>query len=46
MKAVIDTNVLLVANNQHSEASIECVEECIRRLSEIQKQGVVVLAAC
>jgi hypothetical protein len=43
MKAVIDTNVLLVANQQHPEVSAECVEACIRRLQAIQRSGVVVI---
>lgn len=33
MKAVIDTNVLLVANRQHDDVSPECVQECVKRLS-------------
>jgi hypothetical protein len=43
MKAVIDTNVLLVANGQHDEASADCVDECINRLMEIQNIGITVL---
>lgn len=42
-KAVIDTNVLLVANQQHGDISLECVAACIERLQSIQKSGVVVL---
>lgn len=41
--AVIDTNVLLVANGQHDEASPECVTECVRRLKSIQTNGVTVI---
>lgn len=43
MKAVIDTNVLLVANGLHDEVSPDCVTECVRRLQSIQKQGVTVI---
>ena len=42
-KAVIDTNVLLVANAQHADASPDCATECIRRLKEIQANGVAVI---
>jgi hypothetical protein len=43
VKAVIDTNVLLVANGQHEDVSPDCVIECVRRLQEIQRTGIVVL---
>lgn len=43
MKAVIDTNVLLVANGQHADVSPDCVAECVRRLQAMQKSGVVVI---
>ncbi|MDY0249539.1 MAG: hypothetical protein RBR45_05715 [Pseudomonas sp.] len=43
LKAVIDTNVLLVANQQHPDISIECVAHCIERLQAIQSAGVVVI---
>lgn len=43
LKAVIDTNVLLVANQQHPDISIECVANCIERLQAIQSEGVVVI---
>jgi hypothetical protein len=43
MKAVIDTNVLLVANQQHAEASPDCVERCVERLRGIQRHGVTVV---
>jgi len=32
MKAIIDTNVLLVANEQHVGVSVDCVSESVRRL--------------
>jgi hypothetical protein len=43
MKAVIDTNVLLVANNQHDQVSEDCVIACVRRLQLLQRSGVVVI---
>lgn len=42
-KVVIDTNVLLVANEQHHDVSEECIEECILRLQSIQATGVTVI---
>lgn len=43
MKAVIDTNVLLVANGQHDDVSENCVAECVKRLQAMQRNGVVVI---
>ncbi|QEY59200.1 hypothetical protein FXF61_08485 [Pseudomonas sp. C27(2019)] len=43
LKVVIDTNVLLVANQQHSDVSAECVAHCIERLQALQSTGVVVI---
>ena len=43
MKAVIDTNVLLVANGDHADVSEDCVSECVRRLQAIQAGGVAVI---
>lgn len=43
MKAVIDTNVLLIANEQHAEVSPECVAECVRHLRAMQTSGVTVI---
>lgn len=43
MKAVIDTNVLLVANQQHEGVSDDCVEACVRRLQAMEQAGVVVI---
>lgn len=43
MKAVIDTNVLLVANGQHAEVSPGCVIECVRRLQAMERAGVTVI---
>lgn len=43
MKAVIDTNVLLVANGQHADVSTDCVTECVHRLQAMEKAGVTVI---
>lgn len=43
MRAVIDTNVLLVANGQHADVSADCVTECVRRLQAVQKSGITVI---
>lgn len=40
---VIDTNVLLVANGSHPNASAACRAECVTRLHARQKAGVVVI---
>lgn len=38
---VVDTNVILVANNDHSEASPECVIECVNRLQKLMHNGSI-----
>lgn len=43
MRAVIDTNVLLVANEQHEGVSPDCVAACVRRLKEMQANGITVI---
>lgn len=43
MKAVIDTNVLLVANGQHLEASPTCMIACIEHLKAMKQSGTVVI---
>jgi hypothetical protein len=43
MKAVIDTNVLLVANEQHADVSTDCVTTCVQRLQTIRQAGLVVI---
>ncbi len=43
MRAVIDTNVLLVANGAHAGVSPDCVLECIERLEALMKHGRVVI---
>lgn len=43
MKAVIDTNVLLVANQKHADVSPACVIKCVGHLQTMQKSGVTVI---
>lgn len=43
MRAVIDTNVLLVANEQHEDVSPDCVAACVRRLINMQANGITVI---
>jgi hypothetical protein len=43
LKVVIDTNVLLVANQQHEDISEDCIIACIQILQKIESDGVVVL---
>lgn len=43
MKAVIDTNVLLVANGQHADVSPDCVAACVKHLQAMQNGGVIVI---
>ncbi|MEN3801172.1 hypothetical protein ABDZ32_11370 [Aeromonas veronii] len=43
MKAVIDTNVLLVANGQHGDVSGACAEECVKRLEAMERTGITVI---
>ncbi|MBN8741894.1 MAG: hypothetical protein BGP24_18310 [Lysobacterales bacterium 69-70] len=41
--AVIDTNVLLVANGSHPDVSAACRVACIERLEARRREGVVVI---
>ncbi|MCK9504771.1 MAG: hypothetical protein M0Q95_11390 [Porticoccaceae bacterium] len=43
MRAVIDTNILLIANGQHGDVSPECVTECVNLLQAMQANGTVVI---
>lgn len=43
VKAVIDTNVLLIANGQHDDVSLDCRDACINFLREIQQHGTTVI---
>ena len=43
MTAIIDTNVVLVANGQHEDVSPACVANCALRLHELMKSGRIAL---
>lgn len=43
MRAIVDTNVLKVANRQTSQASPNCVVTCTHQLRDIQSRGTLVL---
>lgn len=43
MRAVVDTNVVLVANAAHEDVSPDCVIACIDRLEMLMKRGTVVI---
>ena len=43
MHVVVDTNVILVANGTHADASPDCVIECIDRLERLMRTGKVVI---
>jgi len=43
MKAVVDTNVPVVANGRSPQASGECARTCAVRLNELTKRGKIVL---
>lgn len=40
---VVDTNVILVANEDHADASPECVKECVNRLQLIMYNGSIAI---
>ena len=40
---VIDTNILLIANDKHEDISSECRGNCVERLKEIKASGIVVI---
>lgn len=43
MRAVVDTNVVLVANAAHPDVSPDCVLACIERLQALMQRGCVVI---
>lgn len=43
MRAVVDTNVVLVANAAHAEVSPDCVLACVERLQALMQRGCVVI---
>lgn len=40
---VVDTNVILVANNAHEGVSPECVLECVNRLTQLMGNGSIAI---
>lgn len=43
MTVVVDTNVILVANNAHKDISPECVLECVRQLEQLKLNGSIAI---
>lgn len=43
MTAVVDTNVVLVANGQHAEVSPSCVADCALKLQSLMERGRIAL---
>lgn len=43
MYRVVDTNVLIVANNKAPQASLECVLSCIEYLNNLRKSDILVI---
>jgi len=43
MTVVVDTNVILVANGQHSDVSPMCIASCAERLQSITRSGRLAL---
>ncbi len=43
MRAIVDTNVMIVANRHAPQASLACVEQCIIRLHALESTGKIVL---
>lgn len=43
MSEIVDTNVVLIANRQHSEVSENCVSNCAVRLRELMNSGKIAL---
>ncbi len=43
MRAIVDTNVLVVANRRNTHADLECQIQCVSAIREISLEGTVVL---
>ena len=43
MKAIVDTNVAIVANRKSAQASPQCIGHCINAIREITTSGMLVL---
>jgi len=46
VRAIVDTNVLLVANGSHGDVSDACMEKCIERLVYQKERGITVIDDC
>lgn len=46
VRAIIDTNVLLIANGSHQDVSDACMKKCIERLVHQKEQGITVIDDC
>lgn len=40
---VVDTNVILIANNAHADVSPECVIACVDRLQQLRSSGTIAI---
>ncbi len=43
MTAIVDTNVVLVANGQHQDVTQACVNHCAERLQQLMNSGRIAL---
>ena len=43
MTVVVDTNVILVANEAHGDVSPQCVLECVQRLQQLMQSGSIAI---
>ena len=43
MRAIVDTNVLVVANGRNTHANLECQIQCVSAIRKISLKGTVVL---
>tara|TARA_R110000737_G_scaffold317047_1_gene327555 strand:- start:49 stop:582 length:534 start_codon:yes stop_codon:yes gene_type:complete len=46
VRAIIDSNVLLVANGSHNDISDACREKCVESLLEQKQNGITVIDDC
>lgn len=46
MTSIVDTNVVLVANGQHQDVSMDCVATCALALQEIMQRGKIAIDDC
>ncbi|MBD2075497.1 hypothetical protein H6F86_16660 [Phormidium sp. FACHB-592] len=43
MHVIVDTNVLIVANREASQATFQCVINCVQKLQQIQRGQILVI---